>query len=279
MGENLVFNIQRYSLNDGEGIRTIVFLKGCPLRCPWCSNPESQSFEREVFRRQKLCINCNSKDIFSCGIAPNLCPTNAKSYIGDKMSIEEIVEEVKKDKVFYETTGGGITISGGEPLSQGRFLVELLKAIKDENIHTAMETSGFGSLDTLDKAANYLDQILFDLKIMDREKAKTILNVDMDIVKENFKYLVKKDKKIIPRIPLIPGFTMDKQNIDDIISFVVKNNLKEVHMLPFHQYGSSKYEALGLEYKLIDLKPPNDEKIQEIKEYMEKYDLKVIIGG
>ena len=142
-----------------------------------------------------------------------------------------------------------------------------------------METSGFGSLDTLDKAANYLDQILFDLKIMDREKAKTILNVDMDIVKENFKYLVKKDKKIIPRIPLIPGFTMDKQNIDDIISFVVKNNLKEVHMLPFHQYGSSKYEALGLEYKLIDLKPPKDEKIQEIKEYMEKYNLKVIIGG
>ncbi len=108
------------------------------------------------------------------------------------MSIEEIVEEVKKDKVFYETTGGGVTISGGEPLSQGRFLVELLKAIKDENIHTAMETSGFGSLDTLDEASNYLDLILFDLKIMDREKAKTILNVDMDIVKENFQYLVKK---------------------------------------------------------------------------------------
>ncbi len=279
MKENLVFNIQRYSLNDGEGIRTIIFLKGCPLRCPWCSNPESQSFEREIFRRQKLCINCNTKDIFNCDIETDLCPTNAKSYIGDKMTIEEIVEEVKKDKVFYETTDGGVTISGGEPLSHGHFLISLLKALKDENIHTAMETSGFGSIDTLDKAANYLDLILFDLKIMDKEKAKSILNVDMDVVKENFVNLVQKNKKVIPRVPLIPGFTMEKQNIDDIIDFIVKNNIKEVHILPFHQYGSSKYEALGLEYKLIDLKPPKEEKIQEVREYMEKYDLKVIIGG
>lgn len=279
MKENLVFNIQRYSLNDGEGIRTIIFLKGCPLRCPWCSNPESQSFEREIFRRQKLCINCNTKDIFNCDIEIDLCPTNAKSYIGDKMTIEEIVKEVKKDKVFYETTDGGVTISGGEPLSHGHFLISLLKALKDENIHTAMETSGFGSIDTLDKAANYLDLILFDLKIMDKEKAKSILNVDMDVVKENFVNLVQKNKKVIPRVPLIPGFTMEKQNIDDIIDFIVKNNIKEVHILPFHQYGSSKYEALGLEYKLIDLKPPKEEKIQEVREYMEKYDLKVIIGG
>ena len=279
MKENRVFNIQRYSLNDGEGIRTIIFLKGCPLRCPWCSNPESQSFEREIFRRQKLCINCNTKDIFNCDIEIDLCPTNAKSSIGDKMTIEEIVEEVKKDKVFYETTDGGVTISGGEPLSHGHFLISLLKALKDENIHTAMETSGFGSIDTLDKAANYLDLILFDLKIMDKEKAKSILNVDMDVVKENFVNLVQKNKKVIPRVPLIPGFTMEKQNIDDIIDFIVKNNIKEVHILPFHQYGSSKYEALGLEYKLIDLKPPKEEKIQEVREYMEKYDLKVTIGG
>lgn len=279
MEKNLIFSIQRYSLNDGNGIRTIVFLKGCPLRCPWCSNPESQSFGREIFRREKLCINCNSNDILTCNVEPELCPTNAKSYIGDKMTIDEIVEEVNKDKIFYETTNGGVTISGGEPLSHSEFLITLLKALKDENIHTAMETSGFGALDVLNKAADYLDLILFDLKIMDREKAKSIINIDMDVVRKNFKHLLKKNKEVIPRVPLIPNFTMDKQNIDDIISFIVSSNLKEVHILPFHQYGSSKYRALGLEYKLMNLKPPEDKEIQNIKKYMEKYGLRVTIGG
>lgn len=279
MKKNLVFNIQKYSLNDGSGIRTIVFLKGCPLQCPWCSNPESQNFKREILKREKFCINCNSQDISNCNIDPDTCPTNAKSYIGKRMEIEEIVAEVKKDMVFYETTGGGVTISGGEPLSHNMFLVDLLKAIKKENIHTAIETSGFSSLETFDKASSYLDLILFDLKIMNKEKAKSILKIDMDVVTKNFINSVKKNKKVIPRVPLIPGFTMDEENINKIIDFVTANNLKEIHILPFHQYGSSKYKALGLEYKLKNLKPPTEKEIQNIKKHMEKHHLKVIIDG
>lgn len=279
MKKAIVFNIQKYSIHDGGGIRTIIFFKGCPLRCPWCSNPESQSPEPEMMRKESLCINCSSDSCFTCRATAEDCPTGALETVGREMTVEELLREVKKDMVFYDSTGGGVTLSGGEPLSQGTFAVELLRRLQLLGIDTAIETTGFGNWETLDKMSDYLNRVLFDLKIMDRKKAKDILKADIDIIKNNFSNLVNKGVPVIPRIPLIPGFTTDEENIDTIIDFITSHKLKEVHILPFHQYGSSKYKALGRDYSLASLKPLTQEEIAAIQRRMEERGLTVIVGG
>lgn len=260
----LIFNIQRYSLHDGDGIRTVVFFKGCPLHCPWCCNPESQSFEIEK-------SNVDS-DTFRFRV-------NTGKVFGKYMTVDEVLEKVEKDSVFYNTSGGGITLSGGEVLSQGSFAIELLKRLKRLSINTAIETSGYGDSSTLMKMSKYLDLILFDLKIMDKDKARNIIGLDIDLVKNNMRLLVEKNKRVIPRIPLIPGYNMDEKNIDAIINFVKELKLKEVHILPFHQYGSKKYEYLNRDYVLKDVEPPDSKLVDSIKKKIEKFGINVVIGG
>lgn len=279
MKETLVFNIQRYSLHDGGGIRTIIFLKGCPLNCPWCSNPESQSFEAEILRKESLCIQCVSDNCFVCKALPEDCPTNALEVVGKQMSVDEIIKEVEKDMVFYDSSSGGVTISGGEPLAHKSFLIELLKRLKQLGIHTAIETSGLADWEFLSKASNYIDLFLFDLKIMDNKKSLKIINANANIIKNNFKKLVEMGNNVIPRIPLIPGFTMGEDNIEAITNLVVAQGLKEIHILPFHQYGSGKYKNLNQTYTLENLKPPEDFEVNRIKEFMNKKGLKVNVGG
>lgn len=279
MKKALIMNIQRYSLHDGSGIRTVVFFKGCPLTCPWCSNPESQSFEKEIFRKESLCIKCSSESCILCEMKPDDCPTGALDIVGKEYSIKELVEEVKKDMVFYESTGGGVTISGGEPLLQGEFAIEFLKELKKIGINTAIETTGFGKWEILDEISDYLDTALFDLKIMDCELSKRIVNADINLIKFNFERLVKKGMKVIPRIPLIPGYTDSYENINELIKFVKAMELKEIHLLPFHQYGRAKYKAIGKEYTLMNLKTLIDDEINNIKEKMESHNLKVFVGG
>lgn len=270
----LVFNIQRYSLHDGEGIRTIVFLKGCPLHCPWCCNPESQSFEIEKAKINNLCIHCKK-----CSKDAGECPSGAIVEFGKFMTVEEVVAEVQKDMVFYNTSGGGVTLSGGESSAQPEFTLELLKNLKKLGVNTAMETCGQTSVNNLLQLSKYLDLILFDLKIMNKDKAKELLGADIELIKDNAKALVENGNKLIPRIPLIPSYTMDNENIEEIIEFVKKLGLKEIHILPFHQYGSRKYEYIGKDYELKDVKPPSDEEVEKIKCKMEKEGLKVVIGG
>lgn len=270
----LILNIQRYSLHDGEGIRTIVFFKGCPLRCPWCSNPESISFEPEKVKMESKCIHCKY-----CNFDLEECPTGAITSFGKYMTLEEIVTEVQKDMVFYRSSGGGVTLSGGEVLAQSSFALELLKKLKDLGINTAIETSGMGNTKSLIELAPYLDLILFDLKIMDEEKSKQVLGADINLIKNNIKALVKMNKKVIPRVPIIPGYTTDDENIKEIIAFVKSLNLTEIHLLPFHQYGSNKYKLLNLDYKLIDVAPPSPEIIEKIANEMRNNGLKVNIGG
>jgi pyruvate formate lyase activating enzyme len=279
MVKSLIMNIQRYSIHDGGGIRTLVFFKGCPLRCPWCANPESQSFNQELIRKSSLCIGCSSEDCFKCTQEPRSCPTGALDIIGIEMTVEEAVLEVQKDLIFYDSTGGGVTLSGGEPLSHGDFALELLKKLKQFGIHTALETSGFGAWEVLDNLSDYLDLILFDLKIMDHKKSLEILEADNSVIKENFIRLIKKGAHVIPRIPLIPGYTMDDNNINAIIGFVLSQNLRSVHLLPFHQYGSGKYEGLAREYTLSHVLPPVQREIDAIKSIMEGHGLSVKIGG
>ncbi|MHC1684993.1 MAG: [formate-C-acetyltransferase]-activating enzyme [Clostridiaceae bacterium] len=269
-----IFNIQRYSLHDGTGIRTLIFFKGCPLHCPWCCNPESQSFEIEQGKLKSKCINCKV-----CSYFTDECPSGALTTFGKQVTVEELLKEIEKDILFYNTSNGGVTLSGGEVLAQADFATALLKEVKLLGINTAIETSGNGNTEKLEKLSDYLDLILFDLKIMDETLAKEILGADLNLIKKNFQLLVQKGKEVIPRVPLIPGYTISDENIDKIIDFVKSLNLKEIHILPFHQYGSNKYEYINKTYELKELKPPTEEEVNSIKEKMERQGLEVIIGG
>lgn len=270
----IILNIQRYSLHDGSGIRTLVFFKGCPLRCPWCSNPESQSFKPEIARLPKKCIHCKE-----CCMDVDECPSGAMTLFGKEMTVPELMQELLKDQVFYTTTGGGVTLSGGEVLCQSEFAYELLKHLKALGINTAIETSGQAKTSNLLKLVPYLDLILFDLKILDKKKAKEILHADIDLIKTNLETLVNLGKKVIPRIPVVPGYTNTKENIDAIIKLVKELSLEELHLLPLHHYGSYKYEVLNMDYKAKNIEPPSEDEMESLKEIFEKHGIKIKIGG
>jgi len=270
----LILNIQRYSLHDGIGIRTIVFFKGCPLKCPWCSNPESVSFEPQKVKMDSKCIHCEH-----CDFDKDECPTGAITQFGKYMTVEEVTHEVLKDMIFYRTSNGGVTLSGGEVLSQSAFAKELLKNLKSQGVNTTIETSGQGKTQDLIEMAAYLDLILFDLKIMDENKSKLLLGSDINLIKHNINALVKLNKKVIPRVPLIPGYTLDDENIKAIITFVKSLNFTEIHLLPFHQYGSNKYRLLKKDYKLIDIPVPSPETIEKVANELRKNGLKVVLNG
>lgn len=272
--EGLIFNIQRYSIHDGSGIRTVIFFKGCPLYCPWCCNPESQSFLIELSKIKSKCINCKK-----CSFSLDECPSGAITQFGKYMTVKEILQEVKKDTVFYNTSKGGVTLSGGEVLSQADFAIELLKELKKLGINTAIETSGQGASKKILEMSKYLDLILFDLKIMNTKKAKEIIGADINLIKNNIRMLVEKGMNVIPRIPLIPEYTMNNENVKEIIDFVKELKLKEIHILPFHQYGSNKYEYVNKDYTMKEVKPPTKEEVNSIKGTLEKEGFKVSVGG
>lgn len=279
MKKAIIFNIQRYSLHDGGGIRTVIFFKGCPFRCPWCSNPESQNFNAEVMKKKNLCINCSSSSVYKCKVNPDDCPTGALEVVGKEYTVEEVLKEVKKDIVFYETTGGGVTLSGGEPLSQGIFVIELLKELKKLGINTAIETTGIGKWDIMNEISENVDIVLWDFKIMDKNKSTEIICADVELMKTNFAKIIKKSVMVIPRLPLIPGYTAHLENIKEIIEFVSGFGIKEVDILPFHQYGSSKYKALGRKYNLKYLKLLSENEIKDIQNFIQRYEIIAVIGG
>ena len=274
-----IFNIQRYSLHDGGGIRSIVFFKGCPFTCPWCSNPEGLDIKPQEFYKESLCINCSKKINGRCNTKPENCPTGAKEISGKQMDIESIVEEVKKDKVFYETSGGGVTLSGGECLLQQNSAIALLKRLKEEDINTAIETTMSIKLIDIESLVKYTDTFLIDLKIMDEKKAKDICNININLVKDNIIALKKLKANIIIRIPLIPTFTYLNDNIDAIITFMLDIGLDTAHLLPFHQLGESKYKSIDKDYSLHDLRTLDDKEIENIRQMFEKRKIKTVIGG
>lgn len=269
-----IFNIQRYSIHDGGGIRTLIFFKGCPLHCPWCCNPESQSFQKEIIKLTSQCIHCGG-----CAEDSPDCPMDALSEQGQYMTVKEVMDEVLKDEIFYHTTQGGVTLSGGEILAQGEFAKELLQQLKRLGIHTAIETSGAGDWGTLASLAEYSDLILYDLKMMDRKASREILGIDSSIIKDHFTKLINKGFHVIPRIPLVPEYTLGYENIDQIIEFVKCNGVQEIHLLPFHQYGRGKYESLGRTYSLMNAKIPTEEEVAAVEIKMRKAGLTVVVGG
>ncbi|MGL5387076.1 MAG: [formate-C-acetyltransferase]-activating enzyme [Enterobacterales bacterium] len=269
-----IFNIQRYSLNDGQGIRTVVFFKGCPHSCPWCANPESMSGKIHRVRREAKCLRCQP-----CLNDAQECPSGAMELIGQNITLEALLQQILKDEVFYRTSGGGVTLSGGEVLMQAEFATQLLQRLQALGINTAVETAGDASQAHVLALAEHCDQILFDLKIMDADAAKSQLNINLPRVLANFTALVQHGVNLIPRLPLIPGYTLSTENMAQVLAFLAPFGLQEIHLLPFHQYGEAKYTLLGREYAMRGVAAPTEQEIAPLQAMAQQAGYRVIIGG
>ena len=265
----MIFDIERNSYVDGPGIRTTVFLKGCPLSCVWCHNPESQSFEKQIMFYKSKCIGCgkcrevcpnNLKSCDFCGKCELYCPADARKICGKEYTIDEVLKEIVKDKPFYENSGGGVTLSGGEPLAQYDFSLELLKKAKENGIHTAIETCGYAEKSKILEIAMYVDLFLFDCKETDPELHKEYTGFDNKIILDNLKALSDAGSKIILRCPIIPGFNDRAEHFKGISEIADKfSGIEHIEIEPFHPLGESKYSALNREY--ADIQPPDAETV------------------
>ncbi|MEH5013332.1 [formate-C-acetyltransferase]-activating enzyme [Phytobacter diazotrophicus] len=269
-----IFNIQRYSLNDGQGIRTVVFFKGCPHTCPWCANPESLSPRIETVRRESKCLHCAP-----CLRDADECPSGAFERIGRDITLDELEREVLKDDIFFRTSGGGVTLSGGEVLMQAPFATRFLQRLRRLRIQCAIETAGDAPASRLLPLAKVCDEVLFDLKIMDVVQAREVVNMNLPRVLENLRLLVSEGIHVIPRLPLIPGFTLSTENLQRALTLLTSSGIKQVHLLPFHQYGEPKYRLLGQQWSMKDVPAPSAQEVAALCEIAECAGFQVTIGG
>lgn len=298
--KGVVFDIQRFSLNDGPGIRTIVFLKGCPLKCRWCSNPESQETKPTLMYDDRSCIHCGKcintckqgalsaelpgmvdhDKCIGCGECVTVCPAGALTLKGNEMTVEAVIRELKKDEITYNTSGGGVTFSGGEPLVQWEFLTELLKACKAQGWHTAIETTGIGSKDAIESVFPYIDEVLLDCKSTNDEIHKYYTGVTGEVIRENSKRITQLAHTII-RVPTIPGVNASEKDFEDICRFVDSlSGVDTIHILPYHTMGLNKYKMMGEEYTMPeDIGPLEESDVIPYKEVVEKNGFKCKIGG
>lgn len=284
MEKGITFNIQKFSIHDGPGIRTTVFFKGCPLRCEWCSNPESQLENVQILHDQSKCSKClscvgvcanqaisfeNDKIIIDedkcvgCLTCVDSCPNRALSYEGDYQTVDEIVEICMQDIDFYEESGGGVTISGGEGMSQPEFLKKLIAELKKNSVHVAIETTGYIEKEIFEELAKELDLLLFDVKHYDREKHYKGTKVYNDLIVENLKWAIDNGIEVLPRIPVIPDFNDSLEDAEGLAKLLIEVGAKKVQLLPFHQFGEKKYDLLNRNYKLKNKKALYPEDLEE----------------
>ena len=282
----MIFNIQKCSIHDGTGLRTIVFFKGCPLHCAWCANPESQSYQMQIMEFPKKCIGCGEcvkacktgaihpqedglridrSACVKCFACANICYAEAKTIVGKEMTADEIFTEVNKDRFFYEIKGGGVTFSGGEPLTQPELLYQTAKKCKQNRLHTTMETCGYGRFEDFEKALDYIDETFIDIKHMDSAVHKELTGVGNEIILSNIKAIAAKGIPIIIRTPVIPGLNDSEENITATAEFIKDiPNINEYELLPYHNLGESKYASLGVPYTLKEVQAPSDEAMQDL---------------
>ncbi len=295
------FDIKKFSIHDGPGIRTTVFLKGCPLGCLWCHNPESRSTKPELHFFENRCIlsgDCvtvcpnnaisfvediriwDSNLCQLCGKCAEACPTEAIQLVGKDTTLEEIMTEVEKDVIYYDQSGGGVTFSGGEPLQQVDFLADLLQQCKEHEIHTVVDTSGLAAWERFEKVLPYTDLFLYDLKAMDEEKHRQFTGVSNQIILENLQKLTEAGAKVRVRIPIIPGINDDKENLLSTRAFIISlGNIQGVDLLPYHNIAADKYHRMAHEYRLQNIETPSDEEMQKLAEIFEEQGFSVKLRG
>jgi pyruvate formate lyase activating enzyme len=296
----LVFLIQRYSLQDGPGLRTTVFMKGCPLRCQWCQNPESWQPYPELISLDTKCkllgrcaevcpvgaITLNQQEgrkidrdkcdlCFKCVDA---CPTKALSKVGEYVTVEEVLAEIERDELFYQRSGGGVTISGGEPLVQWQFVSSLLKACKQRHLHTALDTCGYARWPTLERVLEHVDLVLYDIKHMNPRLHIEATGKSNRLVLNNLRKIPSRIK-IWLRMPLIPGFNDSEDNLTKLCKLGREIEAEKVSILPYHKLAEEKYSRLGRQYTMSHIKTPNKKHLQRVKELIESFGLQVTIGS
>lgn len=296
-----VMEIERFALHDGPGIRTVVFLQGCPLFCPWCANPESQIIRKQLMYFEDKCakcktclVNCPKKVIEfidnelvfnrnicgECQVCGDVCPKNAIHFSGQNKSIDEIMLEVMKDKDYYDDSNGGITISGGEPFVQYQGFLNLLKESKRKGLNIAVETTGNVDLSKIIEAEPYIDLFLFDIKHVDKKKLFKITGGDLEKILSNLEYISSKNpNKVIIRVPVVPKFNYNDKTLNEIIDLACKYKIKELHLLPFHNLGKNKYEQIDRKYQFADMKMLDKKELNKYLGIGENKGITIKIGG
>ena len=299
--QGTIFDVKRFSVHDGPGIRTTVFFKGCPLNCWWCHNPEGQAEEPELVLRPDRCIGCGAcvdvcthnaivrqgevivtqrERCTACGACVEVCYADAREIVGNRVTADQVIEEIERDVAFYDQSGGGATFSGGEPLAQPEFLRDILRACKQQGIHTTLDTCGFAPWSELDTLRGDVDLFLYDLKLMDAERHRESAGVSNERILENLQRLSEGDHRIVLRVPVIPGINDDDENLQRIGQFAAQlPSLERVDLLPYHRIGRDKYHGLGRACTMPDTLPPSDGRMVEIAQALRRFDLAVGIGG
>lgn len=299
----LVDKIQNYCIHDGDGIRMTVFMKGCDMRCPWCSNPESLTATIQLARNPAKCTNCgycvklcpngaieestkdaDSKKCSLCGKCVEACAKGAWNLYGRQMSIGEVVAEVAKDRAYYKKSGGGVTFSGGECTTQPEFLKSVLEACKNASINTAVESNGNAPGSVYEELAPYVDTFLIDIKHMDSQKHKEATGVGNERILDNIRKIVfDLDKRLMLRVPLIPGYNDSDDNMEKTAAFAAElnksGNLAMVNVLPYHSLGAGKYGVMKMDYKMENTRPPSQEKIDKVLQIFKRAGVPAQQGG
>lgn len=297
MKTGIVFNVEKYAIHDGPGIRTTVFFKGCPLRCWWCHNPEGQSQRFELVYRQGRCNGCseciskcstgaisylperlaiNRKHCTICGACAGKCSTEALSLVGEKMNVEQVMTIIEKDMPFYGESEGGVTFSGGEPLQQPDFLEAVVNECAKRKIDTVLDTCGYAPAKIVDRFLSKISLFLYDIKIFDSAKHQKYTGVSSELILENARRIASSGARLSVSIPIVPQINDDEENIERTGKFLASlKKVEWVSLLSYHKMGVDKYENLGKPYRLKDTKTPSHQRMQMIKEKLEAFGLDV----
>lgn len=296
--EGIITNIQRFSTGDGPGIRTTVFIKGCPLRCLWCQNPETWTKKPQIAWYKSRCIECgkcieicpndaitgketlvpDEESCEACGKCVEVCPKGAREIIGEKMDSSEVLEEITKDRVFYEESGGGVTISGGEALVQPEFTRDILQKCREKDISTALDTSGYYKFEKVEAVLPFTDLVLYDLKHLNPDKHRKITGVGPEKIMENIKKIDRSGTRIWIRTPIVPGYTDSEENIKKIAEFIANNleNVERYDLLPYNPLVESDYENINKNFPLKGLEEPDEEKMKKLRKIAKYSGLKKV---